>query len=455
MMLLSEAAQVLNARLLGADVRFSAVSTDTRTIAAGDLFVALKGENFDGAQFVGAAGMSGAVAAVVNADSYHGGESPCPLLLVDDTRLALGQLAAYWRNRFAIPVLAVTGSNGKTSVKEMLAAILRAHTGAADSVLATQGNLNNDIGMPLTLLKLRAGHRYAVIEMGMNHPGEIDYLTRLARPGAALINNASGAHLQGLGSVEAVARAKGEIFAGLDENGTAIINADDAYAPLWRELAGNRRILDFGLTQPAAVQGDWQAQGYGGVLHLRTPQGEANIVLQVPGEHNARNALAAASAALAAGVPLSAIERGLSGFAGVYGRLQRKPARNGAVLIDDTYNANPASLRAAMQVLARAEGKRILVLGDMGELGEDAPLLHEETGAEAKRLGLDGLYALGNLTQYTARAYGAGAKHFDAMEDLLAALEAELAPGVTVLVKGSRFMRMERVVQHCAAQEKE
>lgn len=455
MMLLSEAAQVLNARLLGADVRFSAVSTDTRTIAAGDLFVALKGENFDGAQFVGAAGMSGAVAAVVNADSYHGGESSCPLLLVDDTRLALGQLAAYWRNRFAIPVLAVTGSNGKTSVKEMLAAILRAHTGAADSVLATQGNLNNDIGMPLTLLKLRAGHRYAVIEMGMNHPGEIDYLTRLARPGAALINNASGAHLQGLGSVEAVARAKGEIFAGLDENGTAIINADDAYAPLWRELAGNRRILDFGLTQPAAVQGDWQAQGYGGALHLRTPQGEANIVLQVPGEHNARNALAAASAALAAGVPLSAIERGLSGFAGVYGRLQRKPARNGAVLIDDTYNANPASLRAAMQVLARAEGKRILVLGDMGELGEDAPLLHEETGAEAKRLGLDGLYALGNLTQYTARAYGAGAKHFDAMEDLLAALEAELAPGVTVLVKGSRFMRMERVVQHCAAQEKE
>ncbi len=323
MMLLSQAAQALHARLEGEDVRFTAVSTDTRTIRQGDLFVALKGEHFDGARFVAQAAQAGAVAAVVNVDSVVE-NAPCPLLRVLDTRLALGQLAAHWRAQFDIPLVAITGSNGKTTVKEMLAAILRAATGNDESVLATKGNFNNDIGMPLTLLKLRATHRYAVIEMGMNHAHEIDYLTRIAHPNVALVNNATGAHLQGLGSVEGVARTKGEIFAGLASDGTAVINADDAYAALWRTLAEKHRVFDFALEHPATVRGEWTAQGYGGALHARTPAGELRVELQVPGEHNARNALAAATAALALQIPLSTIVSGLQGFGGVAGRLQRK-----------------------------------------------------------------------------------------------------------------------------------
>lgn len=328
MMLLSQAAQALHARMEGADVRFAAVSTDTRSVQQGDLFIALKGEHFNGVRFVAQAAQAGAVAAVVNADSVIE-NAPCPLLRVPDTRIALGKLAAYWRQQFDIPLVAITGSNGKTTVKEMLAAILRAATGDAESVLATKGNFNNDIGMPLTLLRLRATHRYAVIEMGMNHPHEIDYLTRIARPGVALVNNATGAHLQGLGSVEGVARAKGEIFAGLAGGGTAVINADDAYAELWRTLADKNRVFDFALEQTtapasdafahrvggaAAVQGRWTAQGYGGALQARTPAGELRVLLQVPGEHNARNALAAATAALALQVPLATIVQGLEGF---------------------------------------------------------------------------------------------------------------------------------------------
>ena len=247
MMLLSQAAQVLGGKLIGHDALFTSVSSDSRAINAGDLFVALQGENFDGAAFVASATQSGAVAALVNTTSYRDVTSPCPLLLVEDTRLALGRLAAHWRTQLNTPVIAVTGSNGKTTVKEMLASILRAATGDDDTVLATVGNLNNDIGVPLTLLKLRTVHRYAVIEMGMNHPGEIEYLTQMARPDVAIVNNASSAHLAGLGSVDAVARAKGEIFTGLSPQGTAIINADDAYAPLWRELADDHTIIEFGL----------------------------------------------------------------------------------------------------------------------------------------------------------------------------------------------------------------
>ncbi|MGE5758026.1 MAG: UDP-N-acetylmuramoyl-tripeptide--D-alanyl-D-alanine ligase [Sideroxydans sp.] len=454
MMLLSQAAQVLRARQEGADVHFSAVSTDTRTIQHGDLFIALKGENFDGARFVAQAAQAGAVAAVVNESSVIEG-TPCPLLRVPDTRLALGKLAAYWRSQFGIPLVAVTGSNGKTTVKEMLAAILRAAAGDEGSVLATKGNFNNDIGMPLTLLQLRATHRYAVIEMGMNHPGEIDYLTRIARPDVAIVNNATGAHLQGLGSVEGVARAKGEIFAGLASGGTAVINADDAHAALWRTLAGKHRVFDFGLEHPAAVQGKWTAQGYGGLLQARSPAGELRIVLQVPGEHNARNALAAATAALSLQIPVSSIITALEGFGGVAGRLQRKQALHGATLIDDTYNANPASMRAALEVLAQAKGKRIFVLGDMGELGEDAAQFHREIGIAARELGIESLFALGALSAEAVREFGAGARHFGEIEELNAALNKELDTQTTVLVKGSRFMKMERVVQFCAANKEE
>jgi UDP-N-acetylmuramoyl-tripeptide--D-alanyl-D-alanine ligase len=462
-------------------VRFSAVSTDTRNIAAGDLFVALKGEHFDGAQFVEQALAAGAVAAVVNESSQPELSKilnpKSSILYVADTRLALGKLAAFWRKRFDIPLLAITGSNGKTTVKEMLAAILRQkikddlHDGSlalrervgerecledvGQFVLATQGNFNNDIGMPLTLLKLREQHRYAVIEMGMNHPGEIDYLTHLAQPDVALVNNASGAHLQGLGSVEGVARAKGEIFAGMRSNGTAVINADDAHAGLWRRLADKHRVFDFALEHTAAVKGEWQAQGFGGELRAYTPAGELRAVLQVPGEHNARNALAAATAALAVHVPLETIAHALESFGGVAGRLQRKQALSGATLIDDTYNANPASMHAALEVLAQATGTRIFVLGDMGELGEDAAQFHREIGITARELGIERLYALGELSRQAVAEFGKGAVHFDDVDGLLAVLKEGLDAQTTVLVKGSRFMKMERVVQACATQQEE
>ena len=462
MMLLSQAAQATGGTLAGADVRFDAVSSDSRRIAQGDLFVALRGEHFDGCEFVATAAQAGAAAALVNADSYQGqaasgkeqGARPAPgipLLLVDDTRLALGRLAAWWRRQFDISLVAITGSNGKTTVKEMLAAILREAAGSADAVLATQGNFNNDIGMPLTLLKLNAAHRYAVIEMGMNHAGEIDNLTQIAAPDVALINNASGAHLAGLGSVEAVAQAKGEIFAGLQHHGTAVINADDAHAPLWRALAGAHPLLEFGLDPQADVRGAWQPRGFGLRLDVTAPQGIFSADLQVPGAHNARNALAATAAAIVLNIPLETIAKGLEGFGGVAGRLQRKAALHGANLIDDTYNANPASLLAAISVLAQAPGKRILVLGDMGELGGDAPGFHAEIGGEARRAGIERLYALGTLSGNAVREFGSGARHFERIEDLQAALEKELDANTTVLVKGSRFMKMERVVQFCAA----
>jgi UDP-N-acetylmuramoyl-tripeptide--D-alanyl-D-alanine ligase len=469
MMRLSQAARATNGKLAflagaserDADVRLDAVCSDSRKIAQGDLFVALRGEHFDGYNFVATAAKAGAVAAMVNAGSYDGqlaggkkqkakAAPDIPLLVVDDTRLALGQLAAWWRRQFAIPVVAITGSNGKTTVKEMLAGILREAAGSAEAVLATQGNLNNDIGMPLTLLRLNEMHRYAVIEMGMNHSGEIDYLTRIAAPDVALINNASVAHLAGLGSVEAVARAKGEIFSGLQHRGTAVINADDIHAPLWRALAGVHPLLEFGLDPQADVRGTWQPRGYGLRLEVTAPQGIFAADLQVPGEHNARNALAATAAAIALNISLETIATGLEKFAGVAGRMQRIAALHGATLIDDTYNANPASLRAAISVLGHAPGKRILVLGDMGELGGDAPKFHAEIGGEARRAGIDMLYALGTLSEKAVSEFGSGAQHFKRIEDLQAALEKELDSNTTVLVKGSRFMKMERVVQFCS-----
>ena len=456
MMLLSQAANALRARMEGADVRFAAVSTDTRTIQHGDLFIALKGENFDGAKFVAQAARAGAVAAVVNKDSgLRAQDAGVPLIFVEDTRLALGKLAAHWRAQFDIPLVAITGSNGKTTVKEMLAGILREVTKNEEEVLATKGNYNNDIGMPLTLLKLRATHRYAVIEMGMNHLKEIDYLTRIAKPDVALINNATGAHLQGLGSVEGVALAKGEIFAGLANDGTAIINADDPHVLMWRLLAGTHRVFDFALEHSAAVKGKWTMQGYGGALELRTPAGEMRAQLRVPGEHNARNALAAATAALALQVPLDTIARALENFGGVAGRLQRKDGLNGSTLIDDTYNANPASMRAALEVLAQAMGKRLFVLGDMGELGAGAAQFHREIGIAARELGIEKMFAMGALSAGAVQEFGAGARHFDSVEALYSALDRELDEQTIVLVKGSRFMKMERVVQFCALQKEE
>ena len=451
MMWLSEAARALGAEYAGADVEFTSVGTDTRALAAGALFVALKGERFDGGDFVEQAFSQGAAAAMVR----DPGTAPAgrSLLVVADTRLALGALAAYWRTKFSIPLVALTGSNGKTTVKEMLAAILRAAAGGtgaageASRVLATTGNLNNDIGMPLTLLGLRPAHRYAVIEMGMNHGGEIRYLTHLARPDVALVNNAQRAHLGEVGSIDAVARAKGEIFEGLPADGTGVVNADDPFAPLWRAQLAGHKVVEFGLDRPTQVSGRYRLAGLHSEIEIDTPLGQAAATLRAPGVHNVRNALAAAAAGVALAVPLAAIAAGLTGFSGVKGRLQIKPGLHGATVIDDSYNANPDSVDAALAVLGRAGGKRLFVLGDMGELGEDGPGLHAEVGARARAAGIDSLYALGELSAHAVRAFGPGARHFSRIEDLLAATEAALAADVTVLVKGSRFMRMERVVK--------
>ena len=449
MLTLRQAASGIHATTQGADVTFTCVTTDSRAITPGCLFIALRGERFDGHAFVTQAIQQGAATALVDqaaAEQHREAWRDLRLLVVADTRLALGQLAAFWRGQRQLRLAAVTGSNGKTTVKEMLAAILREAAGE-DAVLATEGNLNNDIGMPLMLLKLREQHRFAVIEMGMNHPGEIEYLTRIARPDVAVINNAGAAHLAGLGSVEEVARAKGEIFSGLASDGVAVINADDAFAALWKSLASAHTIIEFGIDHPAQVSAMCQPGALDSELKLRTPAGECQVKLPVPGLHNVRNALAAAAAASALGISNQAIAAGLQKFAGVKGRLQRKSGLHGATLIDDTYNANPASVKAAISVLASMPGKKILVLGDMGELGADASALHRELGAAAKQAGVDILLCHGDICRAAASGFGANAWFFERIEELLADLENLLAPDVTVLVKGSRFMQMERVVK--------
>ena len=459
MLTLQEAAVATHGSATHGDRQFAGVSADTRSIAAGDLFVALKGENFDGHEYVRQALAKGAAAAMVESAWAEAHPDDLPLVVVKDSRRALGELAANWRSRFVLPLIGITGSNGKTTVKEMCASIFRQQaqsSGAAagpaalrDSVLATAGNLNNDIGLPLTLLKMRAGHVAAVIEMGMNHVGEIAYLTNIARPTVAVITNAQRAHLEGLGGVAAVAREKGSIFAGLPADGTAVINADDPHAGLWRDLNPSRRILTFGLSRPADVTARYILQPFGSLLQLTMPGGESGheVRLGLPGMHNVMNALAAAAAALAAGVPVAAIAAGLSAAGGVKGRLQRLKARNGATLIDDSYNANPDSVRVAIDVLAAMQGKKILVFGDMGEVGEQAGQFHDEIGGYAKSMGVDRMLALGDLSAAAVRNFDGGAEHFKSVAALLDALVPLLDANTTVLVKGSRFMKMERVVE--------
>lgn len=454
MMSACKAAVAVQGDLLGEDAYFTGVSTDTRTVGPGDLFVALIGERFDAHDFIAEAKNKGAVAAMVCHEfAARPRDAGIPLIRVKDTRLGLGDLAAHWRGLFNIPVVAVTGSNGKTTVKEMIASILRHAACAArqadghNPVLVTEGNLNNDIGMPLMLLRLRDWHRYAVMEMGMNHTGEISYLTRLAKPGVAVITNAGVAHLQGLGSVEAVARAKGEIFEGLGPLGTAVINADDGYAPLWRELADGRSIVEFGLEGAEKASACYELGTFGARVALALPDGSQEVELRVPGVHNVRNALAAAAVASILGIGKAEIAFGLSQFGGVKGRMQKKYAVHGATLIDDTYNANPDSVRAAIDVLASAGGKKIFVLGDMGELGDRAASLHERLGTESRSAGIDNLFALGELSSHSVAAFGPGARHYKTMEELVSGVLEVLAPDVTLLIKGSRFMKMERLVK--------
>lgn len=454
MMTVQEAAHALHADWRGENVLFTGVSTDSRTTQPDDLFVALAGTQFDGHRFISDARAKGAVAALVEKKTDMAELlSGFGWIGVSDTRLGLGQLSALWRARFSLPLVAVTGSNGKTTVKEMIACIFReavamkASDSASGNVLATIGNLNNDIGVPQMLLRLRKQHAYAVIEMGMNHAGEIAYLTRLTKPTVAVITNAGVAHIEGLGSVEAVARAKGEIFEGLSGDGVAIINADDNHATLWRKLAENRRIIDFGINQPAQVSAQLQPHSSAVQWQLKLPTGCAEIRLRVPGQHNIRNALAAAATAIAVGINKQAIIAGLQAFKGMQGRMQEKRGLYNATLIDDTYNANPESMKAALAVLASAAGKKVLVLGDMAELGPTAAEFHHQIGVEAAQAGIEELLALGDLSKYTAAGFGSSARHFTTMDALLAEAEKLLDINVTMLVKGSRFMQMERVIR--------
>lgn len=425
------------------------VVTDSRDVRAGDLFVALKGERFDAHDFVVQVAAAGAAAVIVEALQP---KLSIPQLVVPSTRAALGHLARAWRGAHPLPLAAVTGSNGKTTVKEMIASIFAAAVGET-ARLSTAGNFNNDIGLPLTLLRLRAEHKLAVIELGMNHPGETAELAAIASPNVALINNAQREHQEFMVSVAAVAAEHASVIAALPADGVAVFPADSEFSAQWRTVAGARRIIDFGIGA-GAVQGTAVAVGTGQQLAVTTPAGNFNVLLALPGVHNLRNALAATAVALGAGVGLDAIAAGLASFAAVAGRLQVHQAER-LTVIDDSYNANPDSVRAAIDVLAAAAAPTLLVLGDMGEVGDQGPEFHREVGAYARQRGIRRLYAAGELSRAAVAAYAApadqaAARHFDSVDALVEQLRVEAAAlraaGGTVLIKGSRFMRMERAL---------
>jgi UDP-N-acetylmuramoyl-tripeptide--D-alanyl-D-alanine ligase len=454
MMTLAQAHAMLPGSTLVGDgaTAITRVHSDTRTLQRGDLFVALKGERFDGNDLLADAKARGAAAALAQRGLADAG---LPGVVVPDTQRALEQLARAWRARHELPLIAVTGSNGKTTVTQMTAAILRAWLGAG--AFATEGNLNNHIGVPLTLLRLRqddgAWHRAGVVELGMNHVGEIAQLASIARPTIALVNNAQREHQEFMASVEAVARENGAVIESLGPAGTAVFPADDAYAPLWRALAAQRPVLTFALQPEGAVTADVTADAMWlddhWALTLHTPAGAVPLALPMAGRHNVRNALAAATCALAAGAPLDAIRRGLEAFEPVKGRSQLKSVRRAGqpvALVDDSYNANPDSVRAAIDVLASMRAPRALLLGDMGEVGARGPEFHAEVGAYARERGIETLWCAGALCADAARAFGPAARHFGDAPALVRALP-ELPPAASLLVKGSRFMRMEQVVQ--------
>ena len=442
---LAEFARLCGGQLRGADAPFTDVVSDSRTLQAGQLFVALAGPNFNGRDFLPAALAAGATGAVVDAPQ----PVSLPQIVVADTQAALTRAAHAWRNAFHGPLIGVAGSNGKTTAKEMTARVL-SEVGAT---LATRGNLNNHIGVPLTLLRLTPEHRFAVVEMGANHPGEVAALVEVASPSIGLITNAGAEHLEGFGSLEGVARAEGEMVAGLAPTATAVINADDAFASLWRSLT-EAQVVTFGVRERAdfaasEVHTSLDAGGFRTRFRLHSPAGTVAIELALGGAHNIANALAAAAAAASAGATLAQIAAGLAAVRAVPGRLQLKRARSGAWLIDDSYNANPSSMRAAIEVLASLQGRRWLVLGDMAELGESAHEAHADIGEFARASGIERLYATGALMERAVESFGAGAQWYADTAALTQALSHALAgPGadVRILVKGSRFNRLERVV---------
>jgi UDP-N-acetylmuramoyl-tripeptide--D-alanyl-D-alanine ligase len=437
----------------GAEV-LQRVHTDTRSLQPGDLFVALRGERFDAHDFLPQARAQGAAAALAQAGLLAAG---LPGIEVPDTTEALGALAAGWRAQFQLPLIAVTGSNGKTTVTQMLATILHVHAG--DAALATRGNLNNAIGVPQTLLRLEAHHRIAVVELGMNHPGEIHALANMAQPTVALVNNAQREHLEFMHTVEAVAHENGAVLAALPAHGVAVFPSDDDYTPVWQTLAGSRQVMTFSDTDPdATVRATAQWKNLAWDLRIETPVGAASVHLQLAGRHNVRNALAACACALAAGVPLAAVVAGLNAFVPVQGRSRAfavRHADHAITVVDDSYNANPDSVRAAIDVLAALPGPQLLVLGDMAEVGEQGPQFHAEAGAYARSVGISHLYAVGDLAVHACAAFGLQAVHFANMPSLQTAVLHALPDVASVLVKGSRFMRMEQVVQTIAGKEQE
>ena len=441
---LAAAANSMNGNLTGSDRIFDGVSIDTRTLRTGELFVALQGPNFDGRDYVLQASEKGAAAAVVAANV----EDSIAQITVDDTRLALGRLGAEWRRDKSAVVVGITGSNGKTTLKELTAACLS----QAAPTIATEGNLNNEIGMPLMLTRIDETHRYAVLEMGANHAGEISYLTSLAEPDVVVITNAGAAHLEGFGSVAGVAEAKGEILCGESRPGVAILNADDEYFALWAGMADDIDVMSFGIDALADVRAnDIVSDGGGSSFELHLPDVQLEVRLSIPGRHNVRNACAAAAIATTLGVAPEQIQAAFESVKPVAGRLQPRSGLSGSTLYDDSYNANPLSVAAAAEFLAGLKGKNWLVLGDMGELGDSAASLHTEVGAAAKSAGIDRLFATGELSRNSTEAFGANASWFESVNMLIDALRVSVTSDVNLLVKGSRFMRMERVVKALAS----
>ncbi|MBE9568591.1 MAG: UDP-N-acetylmuramoyl-tripeptide--D-alanyl-D-alanine ligase [Proteobacteria bacterium] len=464
MMMMSQVADALGTSLRGNDVLMTGVSKDTRDIHAGDLYVALKGERFDGHKFIADAEAAGAVGALVSdiqsAPLQSSQRSEMPQVLVEDTRIALGQLAAYWcrtwrEQRAESRLIGITGSNGKTSVKEMCSKVLTDFAGE-EAVLATKGNLNNDIGMPMTLLELRSQHRFAVIEMGANHVAEIDYLANIARPDVAVVNNVGPAHLQGFGSLENIAAAKAEIFNGLSDDGVAIINQDDAFAPFWKDYCSGKSTITFSTLDKAAdVYAELLEDGGYRVVVKSGPgkTQQAILKLKVPGKHNVMNALAVTAICIALAIPLDDIMASLSTFENINGRLAMLDSSAGYKVIDDTYNANPLSVSAAIDVLAGMTGDTVLVLGDMAELGEQSEKMHAEIGSKAKYAGISALYATGVLSENAVKAFGSNGFYYQSQDDLIAGLINNLTADDVVLVKGSRSAAMERVVERILTHE--
>ncbi|MCF6249797.1 MAG: UDP-N-acetylmuramoyl-tripeptide--D-alanyl-D-alanine ligase [Methylococcaceae bacterium] len=442
-MQLSEIAFCVNGHLSGKDKEVSAVSIDTRTLEVGDLYIAIKGQNFDGHSFIDKAEKAGASAVLVEKKV----ETAIPQIIVKDTHLALAELAGAWKNKAHVLAIAVTGSNGKTTVKEMIAAIV--HIDA--NVLSTKGNLNNDIGVPLTLLKLQQQHQYAVIEMGANHVGEIEYCSRYTQPDVAVITNVGAAHIEGFGSLETIARAKGEIIQSLNDRGVIVLNKDDQFYEIWLELAGDRKVVTFGLNESV----DFKAIEINSTIEnnefitrfiLQTNKHEVEIKLRLAGQHNVINALAAAASCSSVGISLQQIKQGLENLKPVTGRLQPLVGERGNLVIDDTYNANPSSLKAALDVLIQCKGKPWVVLGALGEMGVNSVNIHKQLGELIKSMNVVRLLTIGSDAESTSRKFGVGATFFHTQEQLIKTLKQELNGDETILVKGSRSQKMENIV---------